>query len=154
MIRFVEIKNLADHMIEVGDRTIQPRASLVITYDNYNTIALENDLGQLPVSVSRIDSSLRYALVSDFGAKGDGITDDTQAIQNAIDSVALYGGGVVEIPIGVFVISRIAITGNVSIVGQSRESSVLKQKGDTTDAPISFDNATARLKSLSLVVNS
>lgn len=38
--------------------------------------------------------------VKSFGAKGDGITDDTQAIQFAIDYVSSIGGGTVFIPDG------------------------------------------------------
>ena len=39
--------------------------------------------------------------VLDFGAKGDGFTDDTDAIQAAIDHVSNEGGGTVVIPGGV-----------------------------------------------------
>ena len=42
--------------------------------------------------------------VKDFGAKGDGKSDDTQAIQKAIDKVASQGGGKVFVPDGVYMI--------------------------------------------------
>lgn len=42
-----------------------------------------------------------------FGAKGDGVADDTFAIQKAIDAVA-GSGGVVKIPDGIYMINAIA----------------------------------------------
>src|SRR5512136_187247 len=38
--------------------------------------------------------------VTDFGAKGDGKTDDTAAFQKALDSAGQEGGGVVYAPRG------------------------------------------------------
>ena len=43
--------------------------------------------------------------VKKFGAKGDGKTDDTRAIQSAINQVAGKGGGVVYFPAGIYLIA-------------------------------------------------
>ena len=43
--------------------------------------------------------------VLNFGAKGDGVTDDTAAIQSAIDAAAAAGGGQVYVPPGTFIVS-------------------------------------------------
>ncbi|MGF6488335.1 M10 family metallopeptidase C-terminal domain-containing protein [Pseudomonas frederiksbergensis] len=43
--------------------------------------------------------------VQNFGAKGDGITDDTAAIQSAIDAAAVAGGGQVYMPTGTYIVS-------------------------------------------------
>jgi len=41
-----------------------------------------------------------------FGAKGDGITEDRKAIQKAIDSIRVLGGGVVFLPRGTYLIEN------------------------------------------------
>ncbi|MEG5263024.1 putative Ig domain-containing protein [Pseudomonas sp. JDS28PS106] len=43
--------------------------------------------------------------IKDFGAKGDGVTDDTAAIQQAIDAAAAAGGGQVYVPPGTWIVS-------------------------------------------------
>ncbi|QZP31465.1 putative Ig domain-containing protein [Pseudomonas sp. DR48] len=43
--------------------------------------------------------------VQNFGAKGDGLTDDTAAIQSAIDAAAAAGGGQVYMPTGTYIVS-------------------------------------------------
>lgn len=45
--------------------------------------------------------------VKDFGAVGDGVTNDTVAIQNAIDYAASLGGGIVKLPSGNYLISQL-----------------------------------------------
>ena len=45
--------------------------------------------------------------VRDYGAKGDGITDDVDAIQSAIDDCFKGGGGIVYIPIGVYRLNKV-----------------------------------------------
>ena len=51
-----------------------------------------------------IQSGMNAVSVKNFGAKGDGTTDDTAAIQSAIDWVADLGGGDVIVPGGIYMI--------------------------------------------------
>lgn len=43
--------------------------------------------------------------IKDFGAKGDGITDDAAAIQAAINAAEAKGGGIVFMPAGVYILT-------------------------------------------------
>jgi len=56
------------------------------------------------------------------GAKGNGATDDTTAIQSAIDYVASNGGGVVFFPQGEYKVTSITLKENVSLKGQKSVS--------------------------------
>lgn len=47
----------------------------------------------------------QYVSVKDFGAVGDGTTDDTAAIQAAINAVEVASGGEVNFPVGVYKIT-------------------------------------------------
>lgn len=53
---------------------------------------------------------LGYYNVRLFGAVGDGITDDTAAVQGAINAAAAAGGGVVWFPAGVYVHTGLTIS--------------------------------------------
>lgn len=53
--------------------------------------------------------------IHDFGAKGDGTTRDTRAIQAAIDACTAAGGGVVFFPAGKFFSGTITLKDNVTL---------------------------------------
>ncbi len=67
---------------------------------------------------------------SDDGAAGDGVTDDTQAIQNAIDTVAVTGG-VVFFPAGTYKVTGPLIikSSNTALIGASPEAVTLSDNG-------------------------
>lgn len=57
----------------------------------------------------------RTCNVRDFGAKGDGRTKDTVALQSAIDACAAQGGGTVLAPAGVYVSAPLVLKSNVTL---------------------------------------
>lgn len=81
----------------------------------------------IPNAVSRLisDGFGDYVSVKDFGAKGDGVTDDTSAINAAFTAV---GGGTVFIPAGIYKISAPIVTYG-SWFGAGRDT-VIKPTGD------------------------
>lgn len=62
-----------------------------------------------------INSGAGIYNIRDFGAKGDGITLDTVAVQAAIDECNKNQGGTVLVPAGVFVIGTIELKSNVTL---------------------------------------
>lgn len=65
------------------------------------------------------ESKLREIVsVKDFGAEGDGITDDSAAIQAAMNYVTSLGGGIVLVPAGSYaVLTRLRPVSNVTLRG-------------------------------------
>jgi len=66
--------------------------------------------------------------VKDFGAVGDGVTDDTAAIQAAIDA-----GGNIFIPSGVYKVSQLTLKTGVYISGAGYDITVIDQIIGTND---------------------
>jgi len=82
-------------------------------------------------------------LQRDFAAKGDGETDDTQAIQNALDTIGTSGHSpVLYIPSGIYLVTRpLLLLGgiNLSLVGENPSSTTLRWKGDDHGAILHID---------------
>jgi polygalacturonase len=69
-----------------------------------------------------------------YGAKGDGKTKDTVAVQKAIDAcTAGKGGGVVEVPDGTFVIAPILLKSNMTL--HLEKAATLLGSPDRADYP-------------------
>ena len=85
--------------------------------------------------------------VRDYGAKGDGATDDTAAFQNALDAVA-GKGGTVNVPVGNYMIkTHIRVPNNVTLEGiwkiptawtQMQGSTLLAVEGEGSEEGTAF----------------
>jgi len=71
---------------------------------------------------------------SAYGAVGDGVTDDTSAIQAALTAAAAAGGGTVLLPAGTFLISSaLTISTGTTLAGAGMNTTVIKQSSTTAD---------------------
>jgi hypothetical protein len=110
--------------LNVKNNADQDVSELVLTNDNSRLYW--RDAG----SLVRAKSRLRINVI-DYGAKGDSITDDTAAIQAAID--AAENGGVVEFPRGTYMVSGLKVRRNgIALSGESRLGSRISRVEGST----------------------
>jgi len=69
---------------------------------------------QTPSSIASCLATNMTISVKSYGAKGDGITDDTVAIQNALN--AATPGSIVLLPSGQYIVSNVLTMGNPDVV--------------------------------------
>jgi len=87
-------------------------------------------------SALNLKSAMRVVNVKGFGAKGDGVTDDTSAIQSAIDSLGGNPGMIVGEPDDVYLVSYLLYSSNLifDMRGATLKSKVLSS--DEANRPI------------------
>lgn len=69
-----------------------------------------------------------------YGAKGDGATDDTTAIQNTLNAASAAGGGIVLFPDGTYIVSaKLTVAATVSLWGTSPSVSIISMNHATAD---------------------
>ncbi|WP_160674419.1 hypothetical protein [Clostridium sp. C8-1-8] len=82
--------------------------------------------------------------VKKFGAKCNGVDDDTQAYQSALNYCKSRGGGLVLIPVGTSIVSSLILPSYCGLVGSGR-GSILKQKSNSSAPVISLENESTKL---------
>jgi polygalacturonase len=91
------------------------------------------------LSVSFVTPAMAKGKICDvrsYGAKGDGKTKDTAAVQKAIDACTSgKGGGLVEVPDGTFVIAPIVLKSNMTL--HLEKAATLLGSPDRADYPVS-----------------
>ena len=85
--------------------------------------------------------------IIDWGAVGNGSTDNTTVIRNAVSYLSSLGGGTLNIPYGNFIVSdTIAIPANIRVLGEGMGASIITQTASNkslfcvTGNNVCFDN--------------
>lgn len=90
-------------------------------------VALYNKTTAANTGWDKLVQSFAWKSIKDYGVVGDGVTDDTAAIQQALNDVNAAGGGVVYIPFGTYAYTQLSMAGMVGVqVLGSGPGSVLK----------------------------
>ena len=87
----------------------------------------------------------------DFGAKADGATKDTAAIQKAIDVCAAKGGGTVQLTAGTYLSAPIVLKSNITL--QLDKGATLLGSPDHADYPAKVEFRLPALQSLVSATN-
>ena len=105
---------------DTGTNAMNPRMNVISTAINDHAATLDVLQGQISSIGS---SSVQFNVKSStYGAKGDGTTDDTLAIQAAINDAVAYQG-IVVFPTGVYKITnKLTIAGNCSLISDGASS--------------------------------
>ena len=88
---------------------------LLIALVAFGTTRLYGSDNQALVAAANQAAQTKVFNVEDYGAVGDGVAMDTQAIQKTIDACHAEGGGVVRVPAGDFQIGTIWLRSNITL---------------------------------------
>jgi hypothetical protein len=146
-----EIDDLHSQLLELRDLVYhyqtdqQEQRNLVLTTTETRRLApyenqQENSTTNGDPSPSPQMQGTSFTFASEFGVVGDGTTDDTTALQSAIDAAAVNAsGGTVILPKGTFLTkSTLRIPGGVTVKGQGYGSSPLAIQFDAGGSTIAY----------------
>jgi hypothetical protein len=101
-----------------------------ISWPSTSTPITQANLDKLDQAL--FDLKATHLNVKDYGALGDAATDDSTAIQAAMDAANTAGGGIVFFPPGTYIINAtVTIYSKVHIRGVGIEATILKLKNTT-----------------------
>lgn len=98
------IQTQLDTIVIQGDSSVEAAQARVNADASVTYTTLKDRLDTEYVEVTNKVKDM-FVSVKDFGAKGDGVTDDTAAIQAAVDACSANGGGVVYFPFGTYILT-------------------------------------------------
>ena len=116
---------------------------------NFNSMKRSAAVAGLAAVVASTAFGASYDVRS-FGAKGDGVTKDTAAIQRAVDACNAAGGGTVEVPPGTYLSGTIYLKSHVDFhVGPGATVKGSPDKEDYNAADAFPQNAASKTENAS-----
>lgn len=115
------LKGSYDGMTE-NKHTLNDAISLMGDITQFSTRDKSNTVN---TNSSQLVASTQYD-VKKYGAIGDGITNDTKAIQNAINAANNKGGGTIYFPCGTYLTDTLTIYSNITLYGENKWKSILQ----------------------------
>ncbi|WNQ08876.1 glycosyl hydrolase family 28-related protein [Paenibacillus aurantius] len=100
---------------------------------NSNVNYFRNKLGVDAAWVADIPHG-QHVQVRDFGAAGDGLSDDTGAIQAALNAAGSMGGGIVDFATGTYLISELTVPARTVLLGNKETNTILRYIGGRVPA--------------------
>lgn len=138
---------LADSDSTLGSSMVLPtktnRANTAVTFNGSGSMIMKplSDFTTSGNILTYISGGRTAFNVKDsaYGAVGDGLNDDTQAIQDCINAAELVGG-LVYIPKGVYLISRKIVidSDDVSIIGDKKASNIHLKDDFVKDSGVNY----------------
>ena len=139
------VSGLFDEMVSNGEfddiinNTVFKDLNTRVNENAYNVVQIDSrvtentsNIEKLEMDYTSIYDSFKKVIVTpqQFGAKGDGVSDDTEAIQSAIDSTftssSSKNGSIVFFPSGTYLISKsLTLHGALTIKGLGRGGSTI-----------------------------
>ncbi|MFY1695001.1 glycosyl hydrolase family 28-related protein [Solwaraspora sp. WMMA2101] len=128
---------------EPHPRRAVPRRRAIVT-----TAALLAGTGVGGIGAAAYGSGLAAAAerdydVREFGAVGDGSTDDTHSLQRALDA-ARATGGIVFLPPGVYLTRQLTLYSRVHLRGSGGDATILRLAPDSNTAVVESDGFAAQ----------
>lgn len=134
----------ADYSVTVRDKNKRTVYSKLFSDWQVNPNLDAADIPYSPSGAGAIATNVQDKLreivsVKDYGAKGDGLTDDTASIQAALNYIVTNGGGTLFLPPGTYNVTSLSLNNNGSqapiyIRGCGPRSTVIKKTGTSLAA--------------------
>lgn len=106
----------------IANNTNDPNVNLTGWVKTNSASQILDESGKTQQEINDLAKSLRQFNIKDFGAKGDGLTNDSQAFRDASAAIEANGGGRLIIPYGTYIIGEQKyVNGQWKSAGYSRD---------------------------------